>query len=166
MVDVNELLFSEWNLLRGGMIYLFLPERQIHLSLTGYPVFLCNPRLKSSPCWSPRQKFSWLQGTLELVSQQLWGFAPLPGRGRRPLHLCLVPHVQLWERALLGTESKCCFAAFSSLQFSILQRNKKVEPPSLNLFLFSPCTLFFFFFFSFLKKKKKKKQPFKLQPFK
>ena len=118
MVDVNEILFSELNLLRVGKIYLFL-------------------------LWSSCQYFSWFQGTPALISQKLWGFAPLLGRRCMPLFPFFVPCIRLQRRALLGTESKCFFASSFSLQFSLIQRSKRMESPSLNLFLFSPCTLFF-----------------------
>lgn len=86
-------------------------------------IFLCDPGLKSSPCWRPCQHFSWLQGTPALTLAALRG-CTLLRRSCRQLHPCLVPRVQVLERALLGTKSKFCFASFSSLQFSLIQRNK------------------------------------------
>lgn len=114
MVDVNKLLFSELNLLGVGMRYLFLLQGRIRLCLSGYLVFLCNPRWKSHPCQSSCQKLSWLRGIPELIFRQLWGFAPLLGMGWVPLHLCLILQIWFLERALLGTESKGCFASPSS----------------------------------------------------
>lgn len=144
MVDVNEPLFSELNLRGVGMRYLFLLQRWICLCLSGYLVFLCNPRWKSHPCQSLCQKFSWLQGFPELIFQWLWGFAPLLGMECVPPCLCLIPQIWLLERALLGTESKHCFASPSSSYPHSFKWGKEQSLHLLTPF-FLYCARFFFF---------------------